>query len=79
MRDGAKKKLAAGLDPSLAKKRDQLVAKAAAGNTFGVIADEFIEKLKRDKRAEPTVTKNKWMLKDLAGKLGPYRLLRLRA
>ncbi|WP_245285066.1 Arm DNA-binding domain-containing protein [Agrobacterium tumefaciens] len=45
LRDEAKKKLAEGLDPSLAKKREHLAAKAAAGNTFGVIADEFIEKL----------------------------------
>lgn len=43
LRDEAKKKLAEGVDPSLAKKRDQLAAKAAAENTFGVIADEFIE------------------------------------
>ncbi|NSX84326.1 integrase arm-type DNA-binding domain-containing protein [Agrobacterium tumefaciens] len=79
LRDEAKRKLAEGLDPSLAKKRDQLAAKAAAGNTFGVIADEFIEKLKRDKRAEPTVTKNKWMLKDLAEKLGPYPVTQITA
>ncbi|SCY81419.1 Integrase [Rhizobium sp. NFACC06-2] len=79
LRDEAKKKLAEGLDPSLAKKRDQLAAKAAAGNTFGVIADEFIEKLKRDKRAEPTITKNRWMLKDLAEKLGPYPVTQITA
>lgn len=79
LRDEAKKKLSEGLDPSLAKKRDQLATKAAAGNTFGVIADEFIEKLKRDKRAEPTLTKNKWMLKDLAEKLGPYPVTQITA
>ncbi|MCP2135842.1 integrase [Rhizobium sp. SLBN-94] len=79
LRDEAKKKLSEGLDPSLAKKRDQLSAKAAAGNTFGVIADEFIEKLKRDKRAEPTITKNKWMLKDLAEKLGAYPVTQITA
>lgn len=72
LRDEAKKKLSEDLDPSLAKKRDQLAAKATAGNTFGVIADEFIDKLKRDKRAEPTITKNKWMLNELAKKLRPY-------
>jgi len=79
LRDEAKKKLSEGLDPSLAKKRDQLAAKAAAGNTFGVIADEFIEKLKRDKRAEPTITKNKWMLKDLAQKLEAYPVTQITA
>lgn len=79
LRDEAKKKLSEGLDPSLAKQRDQLAARAAAGNAFGVIADEFIEKLRRDKRAEPTITKNKWMLKDLAEKLGPYPITQITA
>lgn len=79
LRDEAKKKLSEGFGPSLAKKRDQLVAKAAAGNTFGVIADEFIAKLKRDKRAEPTITKNKWMLNELAKKLRPYPITQITA
>jgi Integrase len=76
-RDDAKRKLAEGLDPSLMKKRQQLEAKAAAGNTFGVIADEFIEKLRRDKRAEPTIAKNTWMLRVLAAKLLPYPITQI--
>ena len=78
-RDEAKRKLAEGLDPSLAKKRQQLEAKAAAGNTFGLIVDEFIDKLRRDKRAEPTITKNTWMLKVLAAKLDPYPITQVTA
>ncbi|MBB4216257.1 integrase [Rhizobium sp. BK212] len=78
-RDEAKKKLSEGLDPSLAKKREQLSAKAAAGNTFGLIADEFIAKLRRDKRAEPTIDKNTWMLKVLARKLSPYPITQISA
>ncbi|TAZ59941.1 DUF4102 domain-containing protein [Rhizobium leguminosarum] len=78
-RDEAKRKLANGLDPSLAKKRQQLEAKAAAGNTFGLMADEFIEKLRRDKRAGPTVAKNTWMLKVLAAKLAPYPITQITA
>ncbi|TAX99790.1 tyrosine-type recombinase/integrase [Rhizobium leguminosarum] len=78
-RDDVKKKLSEGLDPSLAKKREQLAAKAAAGNTFGLIADEFIAKLRRDKRAEPTVDKNTWMLKVLAKKLSPYPITQISA
>lgn len=78
-RDEAKRKLAEGLDPSLAKKRQQLEAKAAAGNTFGLMADEFIDKLRRDKRAEPTITKNTWMLKVLAAKLLPYPITQITA
>jgi len=78
-RDEAKRKLADGLDPSLVKKRQQLEAKAAAGNTFGLIADEFIDKLRRDKRAEPTIAKNNWMLKILASKLAPYPITQITA
>ncbi len=78
-RDEAKRKLSEGLDPSLAKKREQLAVKAAAGNTFGLIADEFIEKLRRDKRAEPTIDKNTWMLKELAKKLSPYPITQISA
>ncbi|TAU03605.1 DUF4102 domain-containing protein [Rhizobium ruizarguesonis] len=78
-RDEAKKKLSEGLDPSLAKKREQLAAKAAAGNTFGLMADEFIAKLRRDKRAEPTIDKNTWMLKVLAKKLSPYPITQISA
>jgi len=78
-RDEAKKKLSEGLDPSLAKKREQLATKAAAGNTFGLIADEFIAKLGRDKRAQPTIDKNTWMLKVLAKKLAPYPITQISA
>ncbi|WP_051661233.1 hypothetical protein [Bosea sp. 117] len=34
----------------------------AAANTFGVIADEYIEKLKRKERAETTLAKLEWLL-----------------
>jgi len=78
-RDEAKRKLAEGLDPSLAKRREKLAAMSAAGNTFEVIADEFIAKLRRDKRAEPTVEKNTWMLKVLASKLLPYPITQISA
>jgi integrase len=78
-RDEAKKLLAEGADPSLAKKRAHLDAMAAAGNTFGVIAQEFIDKMRRDKRAEPTITKNEWMLQNLASKLAPYPITQVTA
>ncbi|WP_323015680.1 tyrosine-type recombinase/integrase [Devosia sp.] len=75
----AKRHLSEGIDPSLAKKRQQLAAKAAAGDTFGAIVDEFIDKLRRDKRAEPTIVKNEWMLKSLSKKLTPYPITQITA
>jgi integrase len=76
-RDDAKKQLASLTDPSLAKKRAQLEAKAAAGNTFGLIASDFIDKMRRDKRAEATITKNEWMLGTLAKKLTPMPITQI--
>ncbi|WP_338722189.1 site-specific integrase [Devosia sp. XK-2] len=63
----------------MAKKRARLDAMAAAGNTFGVVAREFIEKMRRDGRAEPTIEKNKWMLQTLASQLAPHLITQITA
>ena len=78
-RDEAKRLLAGNIDPSLAKQRAQLEAKAEAGNTFGVIADDFLAKLRRDGRAEPTISKNTWMLKTLAAPLSKHPVTQITA
>lgn len=66
MRDGARKLLAKGIDPGVQKKADRQVAEVAMGNTFGLLADEFLQRMRDDGRAEPTMTKNTWMLKELS-------------
>lgn len=63
-RDELKKQLAAGINPSLRKKLDRI--NAAAPNTFGAIADEYIANLKANDAADITVSKNRWFLEDLA-------------
>lgn len=68
-RDAAKKKLADGRDPSTQKRLDRVQQAVANGNTFGVVADELLAKMKRENRAAATLAKNTWLLKDLAG---PY-------
>ncbi|MDB5528097.1 MAG: Integrase family protein [Devosia sp.] len=68
-RDEAKRLLVSGTDPSVARRTDKIAALAANGNTYGVIADEYLAKLKRDKRAEATLAKNEWMMKVLAAEL----------
>lgn len=78
-RDEAKRLLALNIDPSLAKQRARLEAKAEAGNTFGVIADDFLAKLRRDGRAEPTIVKNTWMLKTLAAPLSKHPITQISA
>jgi hypothetical protein len=44
-RDGAKKLLEAGKDPSIQKKLDKIAATTAVRNTFGVVASEHLENM----------------------------------
>jgi len=58
LRDIAKKILKEGGDPSVHRKLE----KQARGNTFRIIADELLDKLKREGRAQATLDKTKWLL-----------------
>lgn len=68
-RDDARKLLAQGIDPSQKKQHDKVAAGIAAANTFGVIAKEYIEKLRAEGRAEITLEKKRWLLLDIASPL----------
>lgn len=57
-RDEAKRLLMKGIDPV----REKQEKNADTRDSFRVIADEFIAKLKKEGRAERTITKNKWLL-----------------
>lgn len=59
--------LASGVDPGANKRVQRLEAATSAGDTFGVIADEYLARLEDQGAAAATVTKNRWMLTDLAG------------
>ena len=59
-----KKQIAAGINPSLRKKLDKI--SAASANSFGAIADEYIANLKANDAADMTISKNRWLLEDLA-------------
>jgi hypothetical protein len=65
-RDRVKEQIAAGINPSLTRKLEKLYTAAAAQNTFGAIADEHLLNLERNGAAEQTISKNRWMLQDLA-------------
>src|SRR6202166_1329252 len=65
-RDKVKEQIAAGINPSLARKLEKLANAASAQNTFGAIADEHLANLQRNGAAEQTLNKNRWMLQDLA-------------
>jgi len=68
-RDAAKRLIATNVDPMQQKRVDKIAATAAADNTFGKVADEFLAKMKADGRSDPTMTKNTWMLRELAAPL----------
>lgn len=58
-----------GIDPSQQRKLEKIKAEAAATNTFGAVAEEYIEHLKANGRAAVTLDKNEWLLLDLAKSL----------
>jgi len=68
-RDEAKKLLAAGISPAQKKRADKTAAAAAAQNTFGLIAAEYIANLEAQSVAKPTLGKNRWLLEQLAAPL----------
>jgi integrase len=59
-REDAKRLLAEGTDPTLEKKRRKQEHTDAV--TFRAIADEYVTKLKREGRADATITKTEWLL-----------------
>ncbi len=61
-RTAAKKLLAEGVDPGEAKKEEKRKRKLASENTFEAVADEWLRKLRREKRAPTTLVKNEWLL-----------------
>ena len=68
-RTEAKRLIAAGTDPGTQKKLDRLVAEKAAANTFGAVAAEHLANLEANGTAPSTMSKNRWMLEDLAAPL----------
>ena len=68
-RDNAKKLLTADIDPSEAKKARKREAKIAAAQTFGVVAQEYLTQQELEARTASTMTKNRWLLEDLASPL----------
>jgi integrase len=61
-RDDARGLLAAGVDPSQAKQQAKRAAVEAIRDTFALVADEYVAKLKRESRAPTTLGKVEWLL-----------------
>ncbi len=64
-REAAKAQLRDGLDPSEQKRLHKITQATSRANTFGLIADELMDKKEKEGRAPATMEKARWLL-DLA-------------
>ena len=69
-RDEAKRLLASGIDPASEAKREKAQRKASTANTFEAIAEEYLAKVRREGRAEATLTKKRWLIGMAVASLG---------
>jgi integrase len=65
-RERAKGLLRSGIDPSAERKTAKAARRAGAENSFGAIAEECLAKWTREGRAEATLEKRRYLLRDLA-------------
>src|SRR6185312_6791045 len=72
-RDEAKRQLAAGKDP-LPTRFDRELAIAQFNDTFRLIASEYMDKMKRERRAQATLSKKEWLLTFAYPMLGDKRV-----
>lgn len=68
-RTDARRLLADGKDPSAVRKSVQTAAALAAENTFGAVTRDYLARLQAEGIAEVTLSKNRWLLEDLAAPL----------
>jgi len=68
-REEARKLLADGADPAVKRKLDKIAAETANKNTFGAVVTEYMANLEARGSSESTISKNRWMLEDLAAPL----------
>ena len=69
-RDKARDILAAGSDPAREKQQAKLRAKISAENTFGAIANEWIEKRQREGMSDKTAEKSRYYLRRMGTPFG---------
>ncbi|KTE00782.1 integrase [Sphingopyxis sp. H038] len=62
LRDAARKKIVAGIDPAAEKRVVRITRKISADNSFKAIAEEWFAKNEREERAHATLRKIRWLL-----------------
>ena len=67
----AKAALDEGVEPGAAKKAKELAKASATAHTFNALADEILDKARRENKAERTLDKSEWLLSLARPALGP--------
>jgi integrase len=77
-RDAARQLIAQGLDPLAEKQAAAAQAKLEAADTFRAVAEEWLEKRRREGMAEVTLDKAKWLLSFVFPTLGNRKINSIR-
>lgn len=78
-RDEARRQIAAGLDPSHEKKIEQARAAISEDNSFKLVAEEWVEKNKREGMADITLAKIRWLLDKAYPRIGSRAVSKITA
>lgn len=78
-RDTARGLLIDGIDPSSHKRDARREAALVAANTFAILADEYLEKMRREGKAKTTIGKVEWLLGLARRELGDRPMTEIRA
>jgi Arm DNA-binding domain len=68
-REASRKLLANGKDPTLERRLEKM-SRAAGGNSFREVAEELLEKHRREGRSASTLKKNRWLLEPALAAFG---------
>lgn len=78
-RDSAKRLLGSGTDPAAQARIEKAARRLAAANTFAALADEYLDKLRRERRADTTLSKAQWLFSFVNPILGPRPIAEITA
>ncbi|PPD14202.1 MAG: integrase [Methylobacterium sp.] len=78
-RNDAKTQLANGIDPAQQKKLDKVAKAISHATTFRVVAEEYLDKQKREGRSETTIVKNRYLLEQAFPAIGERPVAEIKA
>ncbi|MCA3634849.1 MAG: integrase arm-type DNA-binding domain-containing protein [Methylobacterium sp.] len=78
-RDEAKAQLANGIDPAQQKRIDKVAKAISNATTFRVIAEEYLDKQRREGRSETTIVKNRYLLEQAFPAIGERPVAEIKA